>query len=83
MRASSVFIPTNRIPANARRVQRREAEANIKKWGKILSAADTFDERAPKGKSAAGKQDKNAGGGIVVAISGAAILAMLAASVQQ
>ena len=62
----------------------KEAEANIKKWGKILSQADTFDDKIKlKKKAGDTPSDNKAGAGIVLAGSAAAALAMIVASVGQ
>ena len=62
----------------------KEAEANIKKWGKILSQADTFDDKIKlKKKAGDTPSDNKAGAGIVLAGSAAAVLAMIVASVGQ
>ena len=74
--------------ASIRMVQRsKEAQANIDKWGKILSQADTFDEskygrrRKPSQSSTtASKAQGQAAGGIVVAVSVAAVVAMALAA---
>ena len=58
-------------------VRSKEEQANIEKWGKILSQADTFDDTMKiRRKKGAPVQDKNRGGAIVVLGSGAAVLAM-------
>ena len=63
----------------------KAAQENMKKWGKILSQADTFDESIKSKRSSAAPgsgADKNAGGAVVAVISLAAVGAMLLASVQ-
>ena len=72
-------------PPVAMAARSKEAEANMKKWGKILSQADTFDDSAKylrKGKGAkkAAAPDKSAGGAVVAAASAAIVLAMVVAS---
>ena len=71
-------------PPAAMAARSKEAEANIKKWGKILSQADTFDDsaylRKGKGAKQGGAPDKQAGGGLVAAASLAIVLAMVVAS---
>ena len=78
--ASAFFTARATPPAMAARS--KEAEANIKKWGKILSQADTFDDKIKLKKGAAVKKDKTAGGTLIVIGTLGAVVAMLAASVQ-
>ena len=73
--------PSTRVPAAPRAVARsKEAQANMDKWGKILSQADTFDDTLPiRKRGQAPKKppgDKNAGGSIVLLGSAAVLLAM-------
>ena len=71
-------------PPVALAARSKEAEANIKKWGKILSQADTFDDTIKlKNKKGAPPKDTRAGASLVLAGSGAAVIAMIIASVGQ
>ena len=61
-----------------------EEQANMKKWGKILRTADTFDSdylKKNKGSSAKGASEPNVGAGILVAGTFGAVVAMALASV--
>ena len=68
-------------------VQRsKEAQANIEKWGKILSQADTFDDstykatRGNKGEEVAKSTAGKAAGNAVVVASAGILMAMILAT---
>jgi hypothetical protein len=75
-RASSFRVPSAPLAV----ARSKEAQANIDKWGKILSQADTFDDTLPVRRGKAPKKkppgDERAGASIVVFGSAAVLLAM-------